>query len=304
MLIDCLNKYLSVRRAVGFKLKTTEVYLRSFTNFATNRGDMLVISQTAIDWATQACSDDSRARRLDEVIRFARFIRAEDNRHEIPLDHIFCRQRKRRIPYLFTDNETTRILYEANKLSPIDSLRPHTYSTIFGLLASTGLRISEVLNLRFQDITPDGLAICQSKFKKNRLVPLHTTTMAALNCYLEHRRQFMSSDLHIFISHRGGEKLGYDIVASTFQEVLVAAGITAQPEQSRPRLHDFRHRFAVKSLISCPDSRDHVTRHMLALSTYLGHARMESTYWYLESTPALMMDIVNSCESFLKGEEA
>ena len=78
-------------------------------------------------------------------------------------------------------------------------------------------------------------------FKKNRLVPLHVTTVAALDCYLERRRQFISSDLHIFISHRGGEKLGYDIVATTFPEVLVAAGITGQPDQSRPRLHDFRH---------------------------------------------------------------
>ena len=304
MLIDCVNTYLSVRRAVGFKLETTEVYLRSFANFAATRGDLYVVGQTAIDWAGQARSNDSRARRLDELIRFARFIRAEDDHHEIPLDHIFCHQRRRRTPYLFTDHEVSRILCEANKLGPIGSLRPHTYGTIFGLLASTGLRISEVLNLRFQDITRDGLAICQSKFKKNRLVPLHVTTVAALDCYLERRRKFISSDLHVFISHRGGEKLGYDIVATTFQEVLVAAGITGQPNQPRPRLHDFRHRFAIKSLISCPDSRDLITRHMLALSTYLGHARMESTYWYLESTPELMMDIVNACECFIQGEGA
>ncbi len=302
MLIDCVNTYLSVRRALGFKLDTTEVYLQSFANFASARGEIYVVGQTAVDWASQACSDDSRARRLDEVIRFARFIRAESDHHEIPSEHIFCRRRRRRTPYLFTDNEVSLILCEANKLGPIGSLRPHTYRTIFGLLASTGLRISEVLNLRFQDISHDGLTICQSKFKKNRLVPLHPTTVAALDCYLERRRQFISSDLHIFISHRGGKKLGYDIVATTFQEVLVAAGITGQPDQSRPRLHDFRHRFAVKSLISCPDSRDLITRHMLALSTYLGHARMESTYWYLESTPELMMDIVNACEYFMQGE--
>jgi integrase len=302
MLIDCVNTYLSVRRAVGFKLDTTELYLRSFANFATIRGDLYVVGQTAIDWAGQACPDDSRARRLDELIRFARFIRTEDDRHEIPLGHIFCHQRRRRTPYLFTDHEVSLILREANKLGPAGSLRPHTYRTIFGLLASTGMRISEVLNLRLQDITPDGLAICQSKFKKNRLVPLHATTVIALNSYLERRNQFMSSDLHVFISHRGGGKLRYDIVASTFQEILVAAGIAGQPGQLRPRLHDFRHRFAIKSLISSPDSRDLITRHMLALSTYLGHARMESTYWYLESTPELMMDIVNSCEYFIQGE--
>lgn len=302
MLTDCINNYLFVRRAVGFKLDTVEVYLRSFQHFATARGDVYIIGQTAIDWAMQAKSDSSRARRLDELIRFARFVHAEDEHHEIPHDHIFCCQRHRRIPYLFTDHEVERLLRETDKLGPEGSLRPHTYHTIFGLLAATGLRISEALNLCFEDITRNGLVIRQTKFRKSRLVPLHITATAALDCYLERRRRFASADSHVFVSHRGGRKLGYNIVAETFQQVLAAASIPDQPAQSRPRLHDFRHRFAVRSLASCPDSRDRITRHMLALSTYLGHARMESTYWYLESTPELMMDIANVCELFVQGE--
>lgn len=302
MLTGCVINYLAIRRAVGFKLDTVETYLRSFADFATARGDVHVVGQTAIDWASHASSESSRASRLDAVIRFARFVRAEDSCHEIPRDHIFCGQRQRRIPYLFTDDEVARLLRETAKLGPDGSLRPHTYGTIFGLLATTGMRISEALALCLDDITRDGLVIRQTKFRKQRLVPIHPSTVAALDLYLEHRRRVARGDWHVFISHRGGGRLGYDIVAETFQEILAATRIADQPTRSRPRLHDFRHRVAVRALASCPDSRDRVTRHMLALSTFLGHARMESTYWYLDSTPELMADIAGACETFLPGD--
>jgi integrase len=146
------------------------------------------------------------------------------------------------------------------------------------------MRISEVLALRFADITPEGLVIAQTKFRKRRLVPLHPTAWAALNCYLSVRQRVTTSDNHVFISRRGA-KLSYPTVAETFHTLLEAAGIGGHPHSPRPRLHDFRHRFAVKALEACPDSREHVARHMLALSTYLGHTRLESTYWYLETTP-------------------
>jgi integrase/recombinase XerD len=186
------------------------------------------------------------------------------------------------------------------RLGPLDSLRPHTYSTLFGLLASTGLRISEALSLRFQDITAEGLVIRETKFRKSRLVWLHETVVVALQNYLLRRSKFASIDDHLFVSRRGG-KLCYAIAAETFQEVLKAAGIQGRPGGPKPRLHNFRHRFAVKALEASPDTRDRITRHMLALSTYMGHARLESTYWYLESTPQLMADIADLCESFTLG---
>lgn len=301
MLSDCMNTYLALRRAAGFKLDTVESHLRSYVNFATSRGDSHVVCQTAMDWASMARSEDARAGRLQQLIRFARFVRADDPRHDIPPDHVFCKRQHRRTPYPFTDQEVARLLREADNLGPTGSLRPHTYRTIFGLLAATGLRISEVLRLRFDDMTPDGLVIRMTKFKKSRLVPLHRTVVEALDSYLERRRRCASADPHVFVSHRGGESLGYDVVAATFQKVIDAAGIPDLPGRSRPRLHDLRHRFAVKALQTCPDNRDRITRHMLALSTYLGHARLESTYWYLEITPSLMTDIAEACESFLTG---
>lgn len=300
MLIDDLHRYLSIRRAVGFKLDRTEMFLRNFTDFAGKRGDEFVVSQTAIDWAIQGKSDRAKWTRLDEVIRFARFIKSENNRHEIPQNLIVCNIRQRRSPYLFTDEEVARILAQADKLKPCGSLRSHTYKTIFGLLASTGMRISEVLGLCLNDLTDDGLIIRQTKFRKSRLIPLHATVKRALDQYLLLRQRIRTNERHVFISHRGGKRLHYDIVAETFGKILTAANIPEKSSKSKPRLHDLRHRFAVKSLASCPDSRDRITRHMLALSTYMGHTHVEDTYWYLESTPELMGDIADKCQAYLQ----
>jgi integrase/recombinase XerD len=300
MLSNAVNTYLSVRRAVGFKLETVEGYLRSYANFATARGDIRVVSNTAIEWAELATLQNQRANRLNVLIRFARFARAEDSCHEIPPANIFCGRRYRRTPYIFTDEEVQRLMLHAARLGPPGTLRPHTYSTLFGLLASTGLRISEALSLRFDDVTPEGLVIRETKFRKSRLVALHETAALALRHYLLRRGKFANCDDHVFVSCRGG-KLSYKIAATTFQEVLKAAGVQGKPNGPKPRLHDFRHGFAVKALQACPDGRDRVTRHMLALSTYMGHACLRSTYWYLESTPQLMKDIAGVCESFLQG---
>lgn len=300
MLSNAVNTYLSVRRAVGFKLETVEGYLRSYANFATARGDIRVVSNTAIEWAGLATLQNQRANRLNVLISFARFARAEDSCHEIPPANIFCGRRYRRTPYIFTDEEVQRLMLHAARLGPPGTLRPHTYSTVFGLLASTGLRISEALSLRFDDVTPEGLVIRETKFRKSRLVALHETAALALRHYLLRRGKFANCDDHVFVSCRGG-KLSYKIAATTFQEVLKAAGVQGKPNGPKPRLHDFRHRFAVKALQACPDGRDRVTRHMLALSTYMGHACLRSTYWYLESTPQLMKDIAGVCESFLQG---
>ena len=300
MLSDAVNTYLSVRRAVGFKLKTVAGYLESYAHFATARGDIRVVSKTAIEWAALASSQNQRANRLKVLIRFARFARAEDHGHEIPPQNSFCSQSYRRTPYVFTDEEVQRLILNASRLEPPGALRPYTYSTLFGLLASTGLRISEALSLRFDDVTSDGLVIRETKFRKSRLVWLHETVAASLQHYLRRRRKFASGNDHVFVSRRGG-KLCYAIAAKTFQEVLKAAGVEAKAGGPKPRLHDLRHRFAIKALEACPDGRDRVTRHMLALSTYLGHARLESTYWYLQSTPQLMADIAGLCEAFLQG---
>ena len=148
MLTNTIKTYLSVRRALGFKLQSVEKYLWNYANFATARGDIRVLSKTAVEWAELASSENQRSNRLKILIRFARFAQAEDSGHQIPPDNIFYGRLNRRTPYIFTDEEIKQLILHATRLVPLDSLRPHTYSTLFGLLASTGMRISEALSLR------------------------------------------------------------------------------------------------------------------------------------------------------------
>lgn len=300
MLMSAVDRYLAVRRAAGFELKSIEYYLRDFACFAAGRGEARVVAQTAVDWATTAACEAQRHNRLATVIRFARFMHAEDPRHEVPPEDVFCGRRQRPPPYIFSDEEIQRLVAYAGQLGPPDTLRPHTYETLFGLLAVTGMRTSEARSLQWQDIAPDGLVIRESKFKKSRLVPLHETTWTVLRSYLARRRRVAGDDPHLLISRRGG-KLSHTVVAQTFHAVLQAAGIHGKPGHRRPRLTDLRHSFAVKALRACPDNRDQVGQHMLALSTYLGHAKIEDTFWYLEGTPELMGDIARRCEAFLHG---
>ncbi len=301
MFMTAVGTYLAVRRAAGFELHAAEVYLRSFARFATEHGDTSVVAQTVIDWATVTSSEAQRHNRLMVVLRFARFMHAEDPRHELPPKDVFSGRRQRPAPYILSAEEIPRLVTQAGRLRPSSSLRPHTYSTLFGLLAATGMRPSEARALECSDLTPDGLVIRKTKCKKSRLLPLHHTTRAALERYLDRRCRVSGHDPHLFISRRG-RPLSYDVLADTFHTVVKAAGIQRKTGKPRPRLMDLRHTFAVRSLENSPDNRDQVGRHMLALTTYMGHAKVESTYWYLENTPELMTDIAQRCEAFMYGD--
>ena len=154
--------------------------------------------------------------------------------------------------------------------------------------------------MKVRDLTPDGLVIRDTKFRKNRLVPIHKTTAEALGEYMMRRGKGVSCDDTVFISN-DGHQISYLATWETFHKVCRRAGIPRQSGAAQVRLHDLRHTFSVRSLEAAPDSRRAVTSHMVALMTYLGHASLASTYWYLESTPELMADISNACQDFAKG---
>ncbi len=299
MLKDAVDNYLAVRRASGFRLENDEWYLNSFARFATARSETHVVAQTAIAWAAQTHSESQRAQRLNALIRFARFSHAADSRHEIPPSGVFCPHMQRPTPYLFTDAEIERLMAQAAQLGPAGSLRPHTYRTLIGLLAATGLRVSEAIGLCLQDLSTDGLIIRETKFRKSRLVPLHPTTRAALEQYLAKRCQVATRGDHLLISCRR-RALTRCTVHKTFRQLTVAAGLPRQPGQPPPRLMDFRHSFASNALLNCPEGRDHTGRHTLALMTYLGHAHPSSTFWYLEHSAPLMGDIAQACETWIE----
>lgn len=297
MLTRAIDGYLAVRRAAGYTLAVDTGLLRSFARFAAARAETHVQRQTVIAWAAQAPSPYQRERRLGMVRRFVAHARAEDVGHEQIPRHVFARRRTRLLPYLFSDRELEQLLTATTRLRPRGFLRPLTYATLFGLLAATGLRVSEALHLAVDDITADGLLIRQTKFRKSRLVPVHQTTAAALDRYLARRHAVAGSEVCVFVATTG-RPLTYSMVNGTFHYLLrsVEFQTIAGAPPPAPRIHDLRHRFAVRALESAAGDRDWTAQHMLALSTYLGHAHVADTYWYLHATPHLMRRIADACE--------
>ena len=300
MLNEAVESYLELRRSAGFELRHDRILLRSFARFASECGQTHVVSETVIEWSAQAVSIGERERRLRAVVRFAWHVHVEDAEHQIPPQGLYGRHRQRRTPFIFSSVQISRLLEKAWALGPLGSLRPHTYATLFALLSATGLRISEALNLRFSDLTPDGLVIRQTKFKKSRLVPLHQTTTEGLQDYQIRRRQLVPSDDYLFVSLRGN-RICYESVRRVFHTLVEEASINLGGHRRPPQIHSLRHTFAVRALESCRCDRDYVDKHLLALSTYLGHAHVADTYWYLEATPELLGDIATAWEAFVKG---
>jgi integrase len=299
MMTQALDSYLAVRRAAGFQLDKVETFLRSFGRFS--EGQAHISTQTAIEWARQGSSPPQRSFRIKTVAAFARYLSAEDSRHQIPPGDLFGGyQIRRRIPFIFTIADIDRLVEAASLLGPPGSLRRHTYSSLFALLSITGMRVSEALALRFEDVTPDGLWVRNTKFGKTRFIPLHPTAVAGLEKYPAQRRCVAGAENHAFISMRG-KRLAYSVVQYRFQKLVRALEFHTRPGQPHPHIHDLRHSFATRALESCPEGRDAIARHTVALSTYLGHSDIRNTYWYLEATPTLLADIAGACERFVQG---
>ena len=300
MLIQAVESYLEVRRAMGFALHSEGTLLQSFAKHSDTAGKSHICIETAIQWAGLAQSVTTRARRLGQVIRLARYLRAEDQSHEVPPAVFGCEKGPRPVPYIFSAENIKRLVQAASGLGRRNPFRGQTYGTFFALLACTGLRVSEAIRLRFEDVTVDGLIIRCSKFRKSRLVPLHSTAQVGLELYLQKRRPFAPFDDHVFVSLRRRPLLVGD-AETAFGSAAQTIGLKHEPGLPRPTIHSLRHTFAVRSLENCPDGRDRITKHMLALSTYLGHSKVADTYWYLEATPALMSGIADACELFFAG---
>jgi integrase len=304
MLSRDLQRHTELHRALGFKFRTQHSLLRLFVSHAEALGDEFVDGRCVIDWAAQAPSAAQRRNRLLTVRRFALALRAEDGRHEVPpADAFGVAGPRRRKPYIYAPDEITNLLAAAVRLGPAGSLTASTYGTLFGLLAATGMRVSEALALQVADVTPDGLLIRATKFQKSRLLPLHDTAHAALDRHLQHRARIALAGNSLFTATSHGP-LPYDTVAGAFRRLARSLGLRGEAGKPDARIHDLRHTFAVRSLESCPLERHAIARHLLALSTYLGHARVTDTYWYLEATPVLLREVAEAGEILLRGVRA
>jgi integrase/recombinase XerD len=306
MLTAHVERYISLRQSLGFKLRGAARHLHAFACFAADKGDTHVRTSTAVAWAAEAPSTSARHIRLRDVIHLARFLRAEDPSHEVPPSTMFPAPKVRPLPYIYTPEQIAQIVAAAGRLRKAYPLRRQVYVALFGLVAATGLRISEALDLRFDDLLPDGiLRIQQTKFGKSRLIPLHPTVVEALDRYLDARRQLAIIDDHVFLS-AGNRRISSSMVNYTFRRVLRLAGIAVNPAvRARPcRIHDLRHTFATRALEQCSTRREAVARHFVALATYMGHTDIVHTYWYLEATPELMSNIAAAAETLITGEGA
>lgn len=303
MLKISVDRYISLRRTLGYQLDYLGKQLNSFADFAINRGDTHIRASTAAEWATACSSPLRRHARLQSVVHFAHFIHAEDPEHEIPPSGLFSVPYLRRLPYIYSPDELARLVSAAGRLRQSYPLRRETYAMLFGLIAATGLRISEALDLRLSDVQEKGiLFIRHGRGGKSRVVPLHPTAARNLDSYLDVRRRLPVIDDHLFLS-AGRRRIGHSMAIYTFRRVLLLAGIGRAGGRAC-RIHDLRHTFATRSLEKCSHRREDVAQHFVALATYLGHANIEHTYWYLEATPELMEDIAKAADLLIGKEVA
>jgi integrase len=290
-MIAAVEAYLELRRAAGYSMRDADRILRSYGRFAHERHDRFVRVATILAWARRACSPERREALVRKVALLARHLHAEDPRHEIPSYRVFAADPfQRPAPFIFTREQVVALVAAARRFKS----NGDTYATLFGLLAATGMRISEALSLRIDDLTRDGLHIRETKCHKSRIVPLHPSVERELTRFLQRRGPARCD--RIFVGAQGGP-LWYERVKLVYHKLLTKIGIDYK-QTPRPRLHCLRHSFAVWAL-EASDS-DTVAEHQLALATYLGHASVESTYWYLEATPRLLTSIADRCERFTR----
>jgi integrase len=292
-----LEEYLALRRGFGVALRTPGGLLRGFVAAVEAAGSDVITRDLALRWAMSPAMAQPAtwAWRLGIVRRFATWRQAEDPRTEVPPAGLLPHRYHRRRPHVYSDDEIARLLATARRLPSPRGLRALTYTTLFGLLAATGLRISEALDLDRADVRFDDalLTIRRTKFGKSRLVPVHASTADALRRYDAARDRVHPSPATpaFFVSERG-RRLTDDSARHTFALVSRRAGLRPQTPGRRhgrgPRLHDLRHRFAATTLLHWYRAGRAVERDLPILATYLGHVHVQDTYWYLEALPDML----------------
>lgn len=284
------QQYLAVRRALGYKLRHHTWWLPDFVSFLAAHGSSVITTELAVKWARQPAdaSPGWWAKRLTAVRQFARYHQAFDPRTQVPPADLIPYHKQRLVPYLYTTEEVVALMRQAARLRY--PLQAASYQAILGLLAATGLRVSEALSLDDHDIDWERklLTVRCSKFGKSRLVPLHLTTLAALRAYARRRDRLRPHRRSpaFFISSTGNRVIHQNF-HQVFLRLLERTGLDRGPGR-RPRIHDLRHAFAMRIVRDWYRTGVDVERRLPWLSTYLGHVSPSKTYWYLTATPELL----------------
>jgi len=286
-----LADYLRLRRSLGYKLRRSEKLLNQFLNHLEAARVKTITTQHALAWACQpiGCNNNWRSQRLSIVRGFASYLQSIDVAVEVPPRELLPARPRRASPYLYSEQEFASLIEAAKTLS--SPLRVATYQTLIGLLAVTGLRVGEAINLDRDDFdAKQGLLLIRhAKFNKTREIPLHQSTVAVLSRYLARpdRQRLRTKSAPLLISP-AGTRLLYCNVHWTFQRLVRRVGLAPRTGSCRPRIHDTRHSFAVQTLIDAYRDGADAQHRLTLLSTYLGHSDPARTYWYLSASPELL----------------
>lgn len=288
--------YLAYRRSLGFKMKTPARQITSFARYADDRGHEGALScDIALRWAKAGATiadPFTWSRRLEVLRPFAVFLAAEDRETTFPATNPFGRTKRRLAPHIFTNEEIAAIIAEAHHIRRVQAAGTLMMPALIGLLASTGLRISEALGLQIRDMDLEvaQILVREAKYGRQRLVPLHPTAVAALETFLDRRSALFPSRPAdpVFMSELSSKKLSYMNAWHAWFRITQRLGIRPRGGHPFVRIHDLRHSFICRRLILWQQSGTEIDAAMMMLSTYVGHANLLDTYWYIESVPELM----------------
>jgi integrase/recombinase XerD len=304
-----VEAYLAERCMLSFSITGPNTgLLRSFASFADGQGCGTLTSDLAISWAknrSRSSHPFTWAGRLAVLKPFAAYMKRLEPATEFPATPIFGNSRRRLTPHIYTDNEILDLLAAARALKPQGELRSATFETLIGSIAATGLRISEAINLRCCDV--DVMAcratVRMTKFYKSRYVPFHESVAEALGAYLRVRGRFArQEEKQAFFTVSDGQSLNKRTVHGVFQRLRAAAGITPRGSYPYVRIHDLRHTFICRRLERWQTDGCDIDNAIAALSTYVGHAKVSDTYWYMTGIPDLMATAGSRFEGFALGE--
>lgn len=301
------EEFLAFRRQLGYKLDKEGYLLREFSRYADKSGHRgPITNELILRWVRKPkkATQNYLAQRLLVVGRLARHLALQDPRTEIPTDEGL---KLRRIqPHIYTTQQIADLLAAAGALSPTGGLRPQTYRVLFGLLASTGMRVGEAIRLQRQDVDLQQgiLRINNTKFSKSRLVPVHASTLKVLREYAAFRDHYRPSQTSTsFLLGESGSPLHYDTVNGTFCALRKCLEWGPSASGRPPRVHDLRHTFACHRLLEWYRAKVDVDHAILALSTYLGHTAVACTYWYLTGIPELMAICAERFQKFIQAKQ-
>ena len=305
-----IDDYLAERRRQGFHLRSRDTFLASFARFvAAKRHRGPLTAELMVEWVRSGKDGHGDAgtwaRSWGRLRHFICYLQQFEPDTEIPEASLFGPEPGRVAPHIYREDEIVDLLAAARTLGPSGSLRPLTFETLFGLMASTGLRVSEAIHLRDADVDLKRgmLTIRQTKFAKSRQLPIHPSTAKALARYRKQRERYLptTTGMPFLVGSRGcrlGLPLGERQAHRVFTGLRDGLGWVNRGGHEAPRLHDLRHIFAVRRLVLWYADATEVDQKMLALSTYMGHAEIFYTYWYLTAVPELMAIAAGRFEQF------